>query len=214
MSFTVKTSFVGITETLSAINDLADDTHGRKWKKDAFEVAGRKAFKPVVDGAKQRAPFGKNNTGKSKATAGLTRRSIRSVDVFNTNPSIAIGKYTRGKLGKVEARSRYTISTALFKTFENAAPKYQSGPRKGKEVRYPFMNELGVEPGTYQRKTPNGVGMQTVNRKAPRNPLYFQNRSLEANTSTLQVTFSKEIGKAIDNYANARGRTLRQTNKG
>ncbi|CAH7477302.1 conserved hypothetical protein [Vibrio chagasii] len=176
MAIEVKTSAIGISDTLKAIDDLADGRDGKKWKRQAFLKSGREAFQHAISKAKANAPVGKT---------GLTRRSISSsLGTYNAKPK---GKARGGVTAST--RNEYTIYSRLSAGFEQTKKR----DRKGNAYRYPFMNEVGVPPKPYVRISKKG-NLHTVTRKAARNPLLFQQRALQQTSGKVIGTFNRKLG--------------------
>lgn len=125
---------------------------------------------------------------------GVTRRSIISKHKYNIT-----GKGNLSKRGRYE----YLVSTTLSPSFQGR--------------RYPFMLEVGVKQGTYNRRSHwrdrgNGkfmVRAHSYNRRATRNPLMFQHRALNTSATQLVNSFASNLFNYLDLYLKHNVKTLR-----
>ncbi|CAH6914033.1 conserved hypothetical protein [Vibrio chagasii] len=195
MSFDVSTIAVGLESTMKALNQLADE-RGRKWKKKAMMMAGKKAFKPVVSAAITQAP---RRTGLTKAALASTKGKY--------NPNATKKVTARGKIRK-GGNNEYFIATTTRDSYANKFPLNS----KGQRIRYPFILELGVKPGVYQRQAHvrNGhwVKAHQYNRIKPRNPFLFQHRALDLNKTRMISIWTKQMDYYISLYSKTTYKSL------
>ena len=195
----IKPSFdlVAAEETLAALDSLADD-RGKKWKAQAFKEAGLKAFLPIVNGAVRLAP----------ARTGLTRASLyHTKPIYNASNAKILTP--TGKI-RAKAKNEYHIATTIDRKFNSEFPLDSNGKR----IRYPFIQEVGVERGTYVRggyfnKNGTRVRVHKYERTAGRNPLLFMHKSLY-NESDKSV---KEWTRIVKKYIEAYSKTTYATSK-
>ncbi|MFH4418135.1 hypothetical protein WKI02_07860 [Vibrio alginolyticus] len=178
-----------------ALKGMADhDTRGKKWMKDAFMRAGTEAFKPVVRASRSFAPRGR--TGNTKRYLTATR------GYYNHEPKV-------GKSGKVNksSKNQYMIDTTLSPKFDQAN---RSKTWRGKSLRYPFMNEVGVPSQTYGRMSREPYrNLHTVHRKAPRKAMAFMHRGLGTSANRVVNIWAKRMNFYIGLYAKTTYKSLR-----
>lgn len=173
----VKVTLNGHTHLSKALNNLADEK-GRKWKRQAFRKAGKDAFTPVISAAKAFAPRGKT---------GLTKNTITTSSRYNFNARKRAGKFA----------SEFTIYTTYGAKFNRRTQR----DRRGRPVRYPFMNEVGIPPQTYLRRLRGKTVLTHATRSAPRNALGFQSRALGSTANKAVGIFTSNLDKYIGLYS-------------
>lgn len=190
---------VAIPENFDHLNDalagMADhETRGKRWMKDAFMRSGTEAFKPVVRASRKYAPSGK--TGNTKRHLTATR------GFYNHEPKI--GK--SGKLNK-SSNNQYLIATTLSPRFDQ---DNKSKTWRGRSLRYPFMNEVGVPPQTYGRLSRAPYrNLHSVRREAPRKQMAFMHKGLGTSANRVVSIWKKRMKFYVDLYAKTTYKTLR-----
>ncbi len=179
----IKVDIQGLAETNRALKAMTDEK-GTLWKKKSFQVAGKKAMRPVLSAAKRNAPFGKRTDEWN--TAGLTRNTLTLRSHYKNKPPSS-GKY----------KPEYTIYTTLSPKFESLA--YTAKTRKS-AYRYPFAQEVGIPTGTYERQSRSGKKFP-YKRKAPRKALAFQSRALGSNAQKVVNIFVGSLRQNISLFA-------------
>lgn len=176
-----KVELQGLDHLQKSLVNLRDD-RGAKWKRAAFNRAGKDAFAIVLRKAQSFAPMGKS---------GLTVNTMTTKASFKTRPP------------QRKRAPRYSIYTTYGAKFNKQAPR----DYKNRPVRYPFMNEVGVPPQTYFRKSKLG-NIHPVKREASRKPLLFQHRALGSTANRVVDIFTTNLGYYIDLAANTEYKTL------
>ncbi|MDK9763962.1 hypothetical protein KI743_18305 [Vibrio sp. D420a] len=181
-----KVKIQGVDHLNESLKGLADE-RGRLWKKNAFQKAGREAFKPVLANARRLAPV----------NGGLTAKALTTSSRYRNKPPKKLG-----------FAAEYHIGTTLGAKFNREAPRNS----RGKPIRYPFMQEVGIPPQVYTRRSILG-NAHKVNREANRRPLLFQHRSLAANKTKVVDIFVYKAGQYVDLYAQTQYAKLPQALK-
>ncbi|EGU31483.1 hypothetical protein VIBRN418_01633 [Vibrio sp. N418] len=185
---TIKTDVQGLEHLNKALDNLTDE-RGTKWRKQAFQLAGRKAMRPVLNDARRLAPRG--NTGLTSQS--LTTRS----------------RYQPLKSNSRKFQREYRIYTTLNSAFGTRAYK---SPNRKSAYRYPFALEVGVPPQTYTQHR-NGKPVQ-VNRKAPRKPIAFQAKALGRNAKKVVNIFTGSLQRNVSLAVQNEYKTLPQALRG
>lgn len=191
----VTTEWHGFHHLNDALKSMADDeTRGKKWMQHAFMKAGTDAFKPVVRASRKYAPSGK--TGNTKRHLTQTR------GYYNHAPKV--GK--SGRLNK-SSKNQYMIATTLSPRFDQ---DNKSKTWRGRSLRYPFMNEVGVPAQTYGRMSRAPYrNLHSVKRKAPRNQMAFMHKGLGTSANRVVGIWKKRMKFYVDLYAKTTYKTLR-----
>ncbi len=192
MPVDITSSAIGVSHLNDALKNMGD-ARGIKWKRAAMIRAGKDAFNVVNYSARSKSPF---LTGLTRRSLTLTKGKYNKIGA-NTSPVTRTGRVKRGK------KSEYHIATTLKDSFKSKAPK----DRKGRPVRYPFMNELGVEPRKYDRISKSGT-LHKVNREASRKPILFQHRALGQNADRVVSVWVKKMDYYLGLYAKSTYKTL------
>ncbi len=197
MPLEISSNAIGVSHLNEALKGLTDE-RGIKWKRTAMLKAGVDAFNVVRYSARSKSPF----------LSGLTKRSLTiTKGKYNKISGVSKAFTSSGKI-RSGKNVEYHIATTLKSSFDSSAPKN----RKGKAVRYPFINEVGVPPSSYQRISKNGK-LHTVRRTAERKPLLFQHKALGQNASRVVSIWVAKMSYYIGLYSKSTYKTLSSADK-
>ncbi|EDM66145.1 hypothetical protein PE36_00070 [Moritella sp. PE36] len=197
MPLQITSNAIGVDHLNKALKGMTDE-RGLNWKRTAMLRAGKDAFNVVNYAARNKSPFA---TGLTKRSLTLTKGIYNKIG-GKVSPISKSGKVKKGK------KQEYRIATTLKESFNDSAPE----DRKGRPVRYPFMNEVGVAPQTYARVSTNGK-LHLVKRKAPRKQLLFQHRALGQNADKVVSIWIRKMDYYLSFYAKSTYATLKSAER-